>query len=173
MNAQAGTQAGSQADDWRTGLGWRACRFDELSLTELDRIYRARQQVFCVEQQCAFVDADGHDECAHHLWAWSPALRGPVAYARVLDPGEKYAEPSMGRVLTLGPARGTGLGREVVRRALALSETAWPGAGNRISAQSRLEPFYAPFGFRVVGAPYLEDGILHTEMLLPRTDDGR
>jgi len=173
MNGQADTHAASRAGDWRTGLGWRACRFDELSVIELDRIYRARQQVFCVEQQCAFVDADGHDERAHHLWAWSPALQGLVAYARVLDQGEKYAEPSMGRVLTLGPARGTGLGREVVRRALALSEAAWPGAGNRISAQTRLEAFYAPFGFRVVRPPYLEDGILHTEMLLPGTADGR
>ena len=152
--------------DWRTGLVWRACAFDGLTPVELDRIYNARQQVFCVEQQCAFVDADGYDERALHLWAWSPALRGLVAYARVLEPGAKYVEPSIGRVLTLGPGRGSGLGRELVTRALALSAATWPGAGNRISAQTRLERFYAAFGFRAVGTSYLEDGILHTEMQL-------
>jgi len=152
--------------DWRVGLAWRACPFADLSLLELERIYAARQQVFCVEQQCAYLDVDGYDEHAHHLAAWSPAHRCPLAYARVLEPGQKYPEPSMGRVLTLEPARAAGLGRELVQRALGVSASLWPGAGNRISAQSRLERFYAGFGFRPVGAPYLEDGILHTEMLL-------
>jgi len=146
---------------------WRACRFDALTLDELDRIYAARQQVFAVEQQCIYLDVDGHDRRAHHVAAWLPGERWPGAYARLLDPGEKYAEPSMGRVLTLGPGRGIGFGREIVHRVLRLSALAWPGLGIRISAQSRLERFYEGFGFRVVNAPYLEDGILHTEMLLP------
>jgi ElaA protein len=147
------------------GLLWRACRFDALELTELDRIYAARQTVFGVEQQCAYLDADGYDEHAWHVAAWSPAHRLPLAYARLLDAGRKYAEPSMGRVITVGAARGTGLGREIVRRVLELGEAVWPGLGNRISAQSRLERFYAEFGFVPLGAPYLEDGIPHTEML--------
>jgi len=150
----------------RGALVWHTRRFADLSLAELDRIYAVRQGVFCVEQRCPYVDADGHDQRAHHLWAAAATGEGLVAYARVLEPGEKYPEPSIGRVLTVLAARGTGLGREVVRRALQLSATLWPGAGNRISAQTRLEAFYASFGFRAVGAPYLEDGIQHTEMLL-------
>ena len=47
-----------------------------------------------------------------------------------------------------------------------LCRQAFPGRGIRISAQSRLEAFYAGFGFVSVGEPYLEDGIPHTEMLL-------
>jgi ElaA protein len=35
----------------------------------------------------------------------------------------------------------------------------------RISAQTRLEAFYASLGFVAVGPPYLEDGVDHTEML--------
>jgi len=46
------------------------------------------------------------------------------------------------------------------------ARAAFPGQGIRISAQSRLEAFYADAGFVVVGARYLEDGIPHTEMLL-------
>ena len=146
-------------------LEWRWKRFDELDVHELQNIYRARQIVFVVEQQCAFLDADGCDESACHLAAWSVGSREPLAYARVLDPGVKYAEVSIGRVATTGAGRGTGLGRELMRRVLASTAERWPGAGVRISAQSRLEAFYAGFGFEVAGERYMEDGILHTEML--------
>ena len=147
-------------------LHWRGCRFEELTLQQLHRIYVARQQVFSVEQNCAYLDADGLDESAWHLAAWSPQHRVPLAYARLLDPGAKYPEPSMGRVLTTAPARGTGLGRELVRRVIVQAAQAFPGQGIRISAQSRLEAFYREAGFVVVGEPYPEDGIPHTGMLL-------
>lgn len=149
-------------------LTWRWCRFEDLTVFELDAIYRARQQVFAIEQQCSYLDADGFDPQSFHLAAWSPGDPAlPRAYARVVLPGRKYAEPSLGRVLTTAAARGTGLGRELVRRALAHCAQAFPGQGVRISAQSRLERFYAEIGFVAVGAPYLEDGIAHTEMLRP------
>jgi len=144
---------------------WRWCRFEELSVFELDAIYRARQQVFAIEQQCAYLDADGFDAESLHLAAWSPTHEIPLAYARVVRPGVKYAEPSIGRVLTTAAARGTGLGRELVRRAIQLAQLAFPGHGIRISAQTRLEEFYVDAGFVAIGAPYLEDAILHTEML--------
>jgi len=146
-------------------LHWRCCRFEALGVVELQYIYAARQQVFAVEQQCIYLDVDGHDEAAYHLAAWSDVHRMPLAYARLLDPGVKYPEPSMGRVITLAPARGTGLGRELVRRVIAASDAAWPGRGIRISAQARLERFYRELGFDPVGSPYVEDGIPHLEML--------
>lgn len=148
-------------------LDWRWKRFDALGVHELQHIYMARQTVFVVEQACAFLDADGHDEHAFHLVAWSATARMPLAYARVLDPGVKYAEVSIGRVATTGAGRGVGLGRELVRRAIDATAAAWPGADIRIAAQSRLEAFYAGFGFVVIGERYIEDGIPHTEMLLP------
>ncbi len=146
-------------------LVWRGCRFDELTVVELQNIYMARQNVFVVEQRCAFLDADGLDERAFHLAAWSVRHREPLAYARLLEPGVKYAEASIGRVITTAPARGCGLGRELVARAIAHAEATWPDAALRISAQSHLASFYATFGFVAVGASYLEDGIDHTEML--------
>ncbi|HEV7913189.1 MAG TPA: GNAT family N-acetyltransferase [Albitalea sp.] len=145
---------------------WRSGRFDALSLRELQFIYMARQQVFAIEQNCVYLDVDGHDETAWHMAAWSPAQAMPLAYARLLDPGVKYAEPSMGRVITTEAARGTGLGRELVRRVVELGDRVWPGRGMRISAQSRLEAFYGELGFAIVGERYLEDGIPHTEMAL-------
>lgn len=154
------------AADREAAPDWRWCRFAELSPHELQAINRARQQVFVVEQQCAYLDADGCDERAFHLTAWSPRQREPLAYARVVEPGVKYAEPSIGRVITTAAARGTGLGRELMRRAIGHCAQAFPAQAIRISAQSRLEAFYAGFGFRIVGKRYLEDGIPHTEMLL-------
>lgn len=148
-------------------LTWRWCRFDELDVFELDAIYRARQQVFVIEQQCVYLDADGLDAQSFHLAAWSADRSVPLAYARVVHPGQKYAEPSIGRVITTGAARGTGLGRALVRRAIAHCGEAFPSHAIRISAQTRLERLYAEFGFAAVGAPYMEDGIPHTEMLRP------
>jgi len=146
---------------------WHWCRFDELDVHALDAIYRARQQVFVIEQACIYLDADGFDAHSFHLAAWSGDRSVPLAYARVVHPGQKYAEPSIGRVITTGAARGTGLGRELVKQAVGHCAQAFPGHGIRISAQTRLERLYGEFGFVAVGVPYLEDGIPHTEMLRP------
>ncbi|MDP9045083.1 MAG: GNAT family N-acetyltransferase [Pseudomonadota bacterium] len=146
---------------------WQWSAFDDLDVHALDAIYRARQLVFALEQDCVYLDVDGHDAHAFHIAAWPASGDLPLAYARVLAPGRKYAEASIGRVLTTESARGTGLGRELVRRAIASCQQVFPGHGIRISAQTRLERFYAGFGFEPVGAPYDEDGISHTEMLRP------
>ncbi len=148
-------------------LRWRCAAFDALSVHELQAINSARQQVFSIEQQCIYLDADGCDEASHHVAAWAPGERLPRAYARIVPPGIKYAEPSIGRVITTERGRGTGLGRELVGRVIAHAQALHPGQAIRISAQSRLEGFYAGFGFAVVGERYMEDGIPHTEMLLP------
>lgn len=150
-----------------TEVRWRCCAFDALAVAELDAIYRARQQVFVIEQGCAYLDADGVDAQCWHLAAWSAAQADPLAYARIVAPGVKYPEASIGRVITSGAARGTGLGRELVRRAVAEAEALFPGTGIRISAQAHLQRFYGAFGFLAVGDEYMEDGIPHIEMLRP------
>ena len=147
-------------------LRWRFCAFDALSLRELQSIFMARQQVFSLEQNCAYLDADGRDEHSHHLAAWSVDHQVPLAYARLIEPGLICIEASMGRVITTAPGRGLGLGRELVRRVVAHAAALYPGQGIRISAQSQLEAFYAEVGFTVVGERYIEDGIPHTQMLL-------
>jgi ElaA protein len=151
-----------------TALRWQWSRLPELTTTELYAVLAARQQVFTVEQQCAFQDADGHDLCAWHLLAWTGSAESAVlaAYLRVLDPGRKYAEPSIGRVITVPPYRGIGLGRALMAEGLARTLQIWPGLPIRIAAQQRLESFYATLGFRTASAPYVEDGIPHVDMLI-------
>lgn len=145
---------------------WRFCAFADLTVHELALIYTARQQVFLLEQNCVYLDADGRDAQSHHLAAWSSKHTVPLAYARLVAPGVVYAEPSMGRVITSEAGRGKGLGRALVTRVIEHAQAVYPGQGLRISAQSQLETFYAEFGFVVVGERYLEDGIPHTEMVL-------
>jgi ElaA protein len=149
-------------------IRWQWSRFAELTPAELYAALAARQQVFAVEQHCAFQDADGHDPHAWHLFAWNESRDAPVlaGYLRVLDPGRKFAEPSIGRVLTVPPYRGIGLGRSLMAEGLARTRGAWPGRQVRIAAQQRLERFYATLGFSRIGAPYLEDGISHVDMVL-------
>lgn len=146
-------------------LNWRFTRLTDLSVTELYQILRARQEVFIVEQDCVYLDADGYDEVSWHLAAWSPRHPLPLAYARLVDPGHKYAEPSIGRVITTAAGRGTGLGRELLRRMLVEVDRLYPDQGVRISAQSHLQPYYGAQGFAAIGEDYLEDGIPHREML--------
>jgi ElaA protein len=144
---------------------WRCAPFEELTAREVHDILQARSAVFVVEQACVFQDMDGADVEAWHLFARRQG--GIAAYCRLLPPGLKYAEPSIGRVITTGAARGTGLGRALMREALARCGRLWPGAAIRIGAQLHLERFYGEFGFARASEPYDEDGIPHIEMLRP------
>ena len=90
-----------------------------------------------------------------------------VAYARCFRAGIKYAEASIGRVITRSNTRATGLGHLLVQRALEAINAHWGAAPIRIGAQARLEKFYNRHGFAKVGPVYDEDGIDHIEMVRP------
>lgn len=147
-------------------LDWVCARLQHLGPLDVYDLLALRSAVFVVEQTCIFQDADGVDLQASHLLGRNP--QGElVALLRIVDPGVKYAEPSIGRVITAPAIRGTGTGRSLVHRGLAECARLWPGQGIRISAQARLERFYREFGFATQGEPYLEDDIPHLEMLRP------
>ena len=152
---------------------WQWSRLEGLDVHQLYEILRVRQEVFTVEQDCAYQDADGKDSCAWHLCGWNPGSAQPqlLAYLRVVDPGKKYSEPSIGRVLTADTARGKGLGRDLMWQALNNTREAFPESAIRISAQQHLEKFYSEFGFVQCSSPYDEDGIPHIEMLRPPVTD--
>lgn len=147
-------------------VDWHWCRFHALGVDDLYDALALRSAVFSVEQACAYLDPDGVDRHSSHLLGRDAA--GVLqTYLRVVDPGVKYAEPSIGRVITSPAARGTGLGRVLFAEGVARCAAAWPGQGIRISAQAHLDQFYGSFGFEPVGEVYMEDNIPHLEMLLP------
>lgn len=145
-------------------LEWRSVGFYELSLDELYEVMALRQEIFVVEQTSIYIDADGHDQKSHHLLG-RDAEGNLVAYLRLLPPGEKYREPSIGRVVVARSARGKGVGVELMQRGVAFMAREYSGLGIRISAQEYLRGFYGGFGFVAVGEGYLEDGIPHVEMV--------
>lgn len=146
-------------------LAWKFLPFRSLTPDQLYDLLKLRQEVFVVEQECAYLDADGADPHAHHLLGYD-AEGELTAYLRLVKPGIKYAEPSIGRVITRLSARRRNLGRELMREGIRRAHQLYPGQGIRISAQARLERFYRELGFTTVGGPYDEDGIPHLEMLL-------
>lgn len=146
-------------------LTWRLSRLPDLGPLDVYDLLALRSAVFVVEQTCVYLDADGVDLQAWHLLG-RDASGCLQALLRIVDPGVKYEEPSIGRVISSPQVRGTGVGRQLVAQGIACCFQQWPGQGIRISAQARLERFYADFGFQTVSEPYLEDDIPHVEMLL-------
>jgi ElaA protein len=154
-----------------TGIAWRAAAFDELSPRDAHDVLRLRQDVFVIEQNCVFHEIDGRDPLAVHLLGRSDDRL--VAYARIFAPGVVALEASIGRVVTDASVRGTGLGRPLMREALRVADALAPRTPVRVAAQAHLEDFYASLGFRTVGESYVEDGMMHLDMVRPPDDAPR
>jgi len=144
-------------------IDWRFKTFEGLTKTELYEIMILRQQVFVVEQDCPYLDADEKDKDSHHLIGYINGIL--VAYLRLVKPGISYEEMSFGRIVTAKSHRGIGLGVALMKEGIKRSIKLYGTFNNRISAQSYLLPFYQKFGFESTGKEYLEDGIPHTEMI--------
>lgn len=144
---------------------WRWSRFDTLGVDDLYDALALRCRVFVLEQG-PYLDPDGLDRRSLHLLGRSGD--GTLqAYLRVVEPGAKYAEPSLGRVVVAPERRRRGDGDRLVAEGLRGCLLQWPGSAVRISAQAHLQRWYGRFGFQSVGPPYLEDDIPHQEMLRP------
>jgi ElaA protein len=141
------------------GLRVRSARFNELTTTELYDILRLRSQVFVVEQECVYLDLDGHDTEPTTTHWWIEDDRGQVvATARLLrtQPGSR-----IGRVVVDPAHRTQGLGARIVEQALRVAPRP-----TRADAQSHLERWYGRFGFVRDGEEFVEDGIPHVPMVL-------
>src|SRR5258705_10727472 len=143
-------------------LSWTLKKFEELSIQELYAILQLRNIVFAIEQNCVYPDMDDRDQPSYHVMAWQNEKL--VAYSRIIPPGITYKEPSIGRIVTSPLLRGTGIGKELVKRSIDHIGELYGKAPIRISAQVYLVKFYTDFGFQTVGESYIEDSIGHIEM---------
>lgn len=150
-------------------IEWQWSSYPDLSKDDLFEVLKLRQEVFIIEQNCPYPDADHLDRQSWHLLGWLPGegQKQLAAYLRLVPPGLKFNEPSLGRVVTSPVTRRQGMGKALMEKALLFTEQAYPQTAIRISAQCYLEMYYSEFGFAVVSQPYEEDGIPHLEMLRP------
>lgn len=143
-------------------LAWTWQRMAGLGVDGVYDMLALRARVFVLEQG-PYLDPDGIDRDCWHLLGRDDggALR---AYLRLVDPGIKYVEPSIGRVVLDKPLRGSGLADTLVDEGISRCAAVWPGQGIRISAQAHLQRFYCRHGFAAQGEAYLEDEIPHIRM---------
>jgi ElaA protein len=135
--------------------------FSALDTPTAYAVWRLRQDVFVVEQECPYPDLDGRDTepgTRHVLLRDDDVLLG---YARVLDDRETWR---IGRVVLAKAARGRGLADHVMTTALQVAK----GRDVVLDAQSPLAGWYRTFGFESDGPEFLEDGIPHLPMRLSR-----
>lgn len=130
----------------------------ELTAREVYEIWRIRDVVFAVEQQCDEPDVDGvdlRDDCTH---LWVADDDGIIqSYLRTyLDHGVR----KIGRVATVKDARGQGLSGSLLREVI----TRWGDQELKLGAQAYLKDWYASFGFVTTGPHFTEAGIDHVPM---------
>ncbi|MEI2739436.1 MAG: GNAT family N-acetyltransferase [Chitinophagaceae bacterium] len=144
-------------------MKWVLKKFDDLTPAELYAIIQLRNEVFVVEQTCAYQDADNKDLSCHHLMGWKDNKL--VAYSRILPPGLAYREPSIGRVVTSPSARGGGIGHKLMEKSIEKLYSLYGINPIKIGAQFYLLKFYTSLGFQQTSDIYLEDNIQHIEMV--------
>lgn len=144
-------------------IQWLLKKFEELSPYQLYAILQLRNEVFVVEQNCVFQDADDKDQNAHHLMGFDNNKL--VAYTRLVPPGEIYKEASIGRVVTSPSVRRSGAGKELMKQSIDAVYNLFGIQPIRIGAQLYLKNFYESLGFEQMSDIYLEDGIEHIYMI--------
>ena len=134
--------------------------FSDLALSQLQDLFRLRQNVFIIEQNCFYEDIDGEDPKAHHLLVYKEGTL--AAYMRIFLAGEKYDnEANMGRIVVHPDFRGTGIADILIQHGIEFCGS----KPIRIEAQAGLKAYYRNFGFVEDSKVYTLDGIDHLEML--------
>jgi ElaA protein len=122
-------------------------------------LWKLRQDVFVVEQECPYPDLDGRDlapETRHVVMENDDGV--VLGCARVLDDGDEWR---IGRVALHRTVRGQGWADRIMQAALQVC----PDRDIVLDAQSPLATWYATFGFEVCGPEFLDDGIPHLPMV--------
>ena len=151
--------------------------FKDLEVADLYALLQLRAECFIVEQRSYYQDLDNHDQHASHLLVWdSPRKHNLWGYIRILqmrdDKGSPTGEVSFGRLVVAQQARGSGLARDLIGKAMHEMYARWspqkpeePPTLAVIEAQTYLYSLYAEFGFTTRGQEYMLDGLPHVEMV--------
>ncbi|BCW44730.1 GNAT family N-acetyltransferase [Arthrobacter sp. StoSoilB5] len=123
-------------------------------------ILKVRVDVFVLEQGSAYQELDGRDIEPGAVIVWAEEDRQVLSTLRILIEDDSRR---IGRVATAASGRGRGLGADLIRHAIRITN----GARIILDAQEHLEGWYENFGFLRSGESFLEDGISHIPMTRP------
>ncbi len=143
-------------------IQWKIKSFETLSVNELYDTLRLRSEIFVVEQNCVYLDLDGKDKLALHLFGESDGKI--VAYSRLFKPGISFENASIGRVVVDANYRDRKWGHDLMCEAIAGIQSHFGESKITIGAQLYLKKFYESHGFVQTSEMYLEDDIPHIEM---------
>lgn len=147
-------------------VNWQVKSFKQLHLDELYDLLKLRIDVFVVEQTCYYSDLDNLDRHPETLHIFCYQNNKMTAYLRILAKEQSYKDhPAIGRVIIDSSARGTGLGHQLIAKAIEVCQQVFPNQIIKISAQEHLERFYNQHDFSKCSEMYMEDGIPHISML--------
>lgn len=172
-------------------INFKCVHFSELTVYELYEVMALRQEIFSVEQNCAYLDADGKDLKGFHLLGYADSselkirnlklsentegveisTNAPVlvAYTRLLPKNVSYDNyASIGRVVNSAKVRRQGVGKILMEESIRQMARLFPDEPIKIGAQTYLLKFYTALGFVSTGVEYLEDNIPHTSMILKK-----
>ena len=135
--------------------------FNQLTQKEIHQLYKARIDVFVVEQNCPYPDVDMHDLVSTHILLLNDSEE-LLAYCRVLPANTTFPTPSIGRVLAL--QRHKGYASMVVQKAIDIAVDVYNADTSTIEAQTYAHTLYEKLGFKQTSDPFLEDGIEHIQM---------
>ena len=144
----------------------KEARATELSKESLYGILRLRIEVLVVEQNVPYLDLDGRDIEPETIHIWAESGTEIVSAVRLVrEPDNVWR---LGRLCTAHHARGRGIARRLVLRALELA------GDDPVDADTlrQLVPWYESFGFAITGPAFHEVGVPHMPMRLTKNVRG-
>lgn len=137
-------------------------RFGEMTTEELYQLLQLRVSVFVVEQNCPYMELDGLDQEAIHVWLEDEG--GIQAYLRVMERGAESECASIGRVIAV--KRRCGIGSQILAEGIQAAKEFFNADRIYLEAQTYARELYEKQGFRQISEEFLLDGIPHIKMLL-------
>jgi ElaA protein len=148
-------------------MTWESKTWSQMSADDVFAVMKLRTDVFFLEQRITEEELDSDDRDPHTVHLWAETAPGvAVAYVRVVrknppPPDDLGIGVSIGRLVVEPRYRGTGLGHDLMRRALSYCADE-PVV---LHAQAWVAGLYAQHGFVTVGEPFDEAGIVHLRMV--------
>ena len=133
-------------------------RFEQLTAKELYQILSLRAETFIVDQQIMYNDLDNIDQVSTHVFYQD--TNSVAAYLRIIDAGQSYNSPLIGRVCVSN--KGAGIGSKLLHDTLDYLAQENSASQVLVESQLKAQSFYERAGFTQASSKILNHfGVLH------------